>query len=86
MNHPIKLALVLSLALGGCGQEEPKAEPAPAAQPAQPAQPPPELAPEDPETEAPAAATAEDFEDEAARTLKLENLDVELDRLEAEIE
>jgi hypothetical protein len=86
MNHPMKFALVLALALGGCSKEEPNTEPVPAAQPARPAEPSPELAPEDPTTQTPAVAAPEDFEDEAARTVQLENLDAELDRLEAEIE
>jgi hypothetical protein len=92
MKHSMKLALVLALALGGCGnKEEPTAAEAPSTVPEEPKAvaeetPAPELSPEEPSTEAPVVAVPEDFEEEAARTVKLENLDAELDRLEAEIE
>jgi hypothetical protein len=89
MKTSMNLALVLALALGACGKDEPETEEAPpaAAETEQVAETPaPELSPEEPESDAPAVATPEDFEEEAARTVKLENLDAELDRLEAEIE
>jgi hypothetical protein len=87
MSYTLKLALVSALALGGCAKDEPKDEPvaAPteAEEVAEREAPPP--APEEPESSAPSVATPEDFEEEAARTVRLENIDAELDRLEAEI-
>lgn len=43
------------------------------------------LAPSEPETKVAGTPVAEDYEEEAARTIRLENLEAELDRLEAEI-
>jgi hypothetical protein len=43
------------------------------------------LAPEEPRTRAKDIPTYEDYEDEASRTVAVENLEAELDRLEAEI-
>ncbi len=43
------------------------------------------LAPSQPETKVAGVPVAEDYEEEAARTIRLENLEAELDRLEAEI-
>jgi hypothetical protein len=88
MSNTLKLALVSALALGGCAKDEPKVDPAPAPTAAEEVaerevSP---LAPEEPESSTPSVATPEDFEEEAARTVRLENLDAELDRLEAEID
>lgn len=43
------------------------------------------LAPDTPRSRGDEIATPEDFEEEASRTVALENLEAELDRLEAEI-
>jgi len=43
------------------------------------------LAPDTPRSRGDEIPTSEDFEEEASRTVALENLDAELDRLEAEI-
>jgi hypothetical protein len=43
------------------------------------------LAPDSPRSRGEEIPTSEDFEEEASRTVALENLDAELDRLEAEI-
>lgn len=43
------------------------------------------LAPDTPRSRGEEIATPEDFEEEASRTVALENLEAELDRLEAEI-
>lgn len=91
MKHATNLALALALALGGCAKDEPKtdealaAPEAPAAEVADEREA-AELAPEDPETQPEGVPVPEDFEEEAAQTLHFENLDAELDRLEAEIE
>lgn len=45
----------------------------------------PDLAPEIPKTDAPMLATPSDFELEASESIALENLEAELDRLDAEI-
>lgn len=45
----------------------------------------PPFAPDEPKTKVEGAATAADFEEEADKTVVYENLEAELDRLEAEI-
>jgi hypothetical protein len=84
--------LFIALALTGCDKkDEPKDAPA-AAQDAQvaPSQPDAEvrvaaLAPEEPKTVLSGVPTPEDLEEEAATSLSPDNLEAELDRLEAEI-
>ena len=46
----------------------------------------PELSPEEPKTKLGELPVAEDLEDEAAKTVNIDNVDLELDRLEAEID
>ena len=92
MKHSIKLALALTLLVGGCAEKEAeKAQDAPQAAPAAekaPVEEAPaaELSPEEPSSETDGLAVPEDFEEEAARTVKLENVDAELDRLQVEID
>jgi len=82
------LALAASLSANGCKKDEPKKEdkkaeaPAPAPEPDVPL---PDMAPDDPKTKVDGPATTADFEAEADKTLHYENLEAELDRLEAEI-
>jgi|GEM_PF-3220275 len=92
------LAVMCSL-LPACGGEEPKkpekkevkAEPKPKKAEAKKKKPKKKaptaaaLAPEEPRTRAKPIPTPEDYEDEASRTVAVENLEAELDRLEAEI-
>ncbi len=89
------LAGALALAVGaGCDKkEEPSSEPAtpvttaPADRAVQSVAEGPraELAPEQPQTKLTGVPLPEDLEEEAARTLSPDNLEAELDRLEAEI-
>jgi hypothetical protein len=46
----------------------------------------PELSPEEPKTKLGDLPVAEDLEDEAEKSVNLDNIDLELDRLEAEID
>lgn len=90
-------ALLGALSLAGCSKEAP--EPAdeetvtqPSAPPAVAPTPPPEptavkvpLSPATPKTQPSGVVTPEDLEEEAAGSVQLDNLEAELDRLEAEI-
>ncbi|NLE88076.1 MAG: hypothetical protein GX607_16950 [Myxococcales bacterium] len=89
------VAGALTLALGAAcdKKDDTSSEPAPpvsAAPSDRPAQrttdaPRAELAPEQPQTKLSGVPLPEDLEEEAARTLSPDNLEAELDRLEAEI-
>lgn len=75
------LALAL---LGACADDPPppvEAEPAPAERPATPAPAPASLEPSEQEV-----PIVEDFEEEAEREVRADNLDAQLDALEQEIE
>ena len=82
MKALVIAAAVTLLAAAGCKQEQPEPEPAPAAVPTQTAAP----AVEQPATAVPDdLPTVEDFEEEAAEDITVDNMEEELDRLEAEI-
>ncbi len=85
---------VTCLVLAGCKKQEPVEENKEDVQAAQTEKPKVEeettvaalpLAPEQPTTTVEGVPTAEDFEEEAAKTLAPDNLEAELDRLESEI-
>ena len=90
--------LAFGLALGACDKKEAPSQeaaitekaPAPA-QPATPAAeedlgPLPDLSPDQPSTKLGEHPVAEDLEEEATRTISSDNLEMELERLEAEID
>ncbi len=98
MRLPLPQLVILALSVGslalGCKSEstDPLAKPAPVKTvPALPgavpsaAQSGPELSPETPKTALGAVPTPEDLEEEAHKTVAVDNLEAELDRLEAEI-
>lgn len=89
MSSKFWISAVLLLAVTGCKKEETREEPsAPVVQPAEkPSAPVAELplAPDVPTTKLGELPIAEDLEEEAARTIVVDNLEAELDRLEAEI-
>ncbi len=99
MNALVKLlALGAAVTLVGCKQEPPPSEnnaeqvqpakPAPAPEPAKPAPAPvieTGLSPDEPLTVVTGVPTPVDFADEAEKTVTPDNLEAELDRLEAEI-
>jgi hypothetical protein len=84
----ILLVLAFGLVAGGCKKDEPKKEDKKAEAP-KPAPEPevhlPDMAPDEPSTKVEGPVTASDLEPEAEKTLHYENLEAELDRLEAEI-
>lgn len=91
MKHFFAALLALTL-LPACGKEEPKNEPAPEPQVEAPKPEPKKapkrlasLAPDEPRTRINDVPTSADLEEEAHRTVAVENLEAELDRLEAEI-
>ncbi len=84
----ILFALAASLSAAGCKKDEPPKPDKKAEAP----KPPPEpevvlsdMAPDDPKTKVEGPATTADYEEEADKSLHYENLEAELDRLEAEI-
>jgi len=84
----ILLALAVALSASGCKKDEPpkadkKAEAPPA--PPEPEVVLPDMAPDEPATKVEGPAIPADFEAEADKALHYENLEAELDRLEAEI-
>jgi hypothetical protein len=92
----VALALALALSLSACGKKDADKAPADKDKAAAKADAKddkkkkdrvtlPELAPESPRTKVADVPVPEDFEEEAAKTVSVENLEVELDRLEAEI-
>ncbi|HSC87870.1 MAG TPA: hypothetical protein VLC09_11390 [Polyangiaceae bacterium] len=91
-NARLVALMVLSSAFFaiGCDKKETEVTPEAPAPTAAPAPAPavaegPELAPEQPSLASNDLPTPEDFEEEAERTVKVDNLEAELDRLEAEI-
>jgi hypothetical protein len=91
MKHLFAALLALAL-LPACGKDEPKEQPAPEptveAPKPEPKQAPKRLAslaPDEPRTRISDVPTSADLEEEANRTVAVENLEAELDRLEAEI-
>lgn len=84
----ILLVLAFGLVSSGCKKDEPAKEDKKAEAP-KPAPEPevdlPDMAPDEPSTKVDGPATAADFEGEADKALHYENLEAELDRLEAEI-
>jgi hypothetical protein len=92
MKHLISILLLASFTVA-CSKEEPKKEePAPVEEPKPVKQEPKEkpirvsaLAPDEPRTRVKELPTSADLEEEAGRTVAVENLEAELDRLEAEI-
>ncbi len=92
MKRLMMILLLLTVPVG-CGkkEEKPKDE-AKSEEKAQEEKPKPKkkvrirgLSPDSPRSRGDEIATPEDFEEEASRTVALENLEAELDRLEAEI-
>ena len=84
------ISAVCGLSLACSKKEEPKTETAPVSQPAEVPAPAPEIelpdmSPDEPQTTASEIPVAEDYEEEAERTVHADNLEAELDRLEAEI-
>jgi len=84
----ILLSLAALLSATGCKKDEPPKEDK-KAEKAKPAPEPevhlPDMAPDEPATTVEGPVTASDLEVEAEKTLHYENLEAELDRLEAEI-
>jgi len=95
MTKRISIALLLPLvvALSGCkkSEPEPQSEPEKTAEVAKPAEPEPEKAEPARDTSLPETEvtdgipTEEDYEDEAEKVITADNLEAELDKLEAEI-
>lgn len=96
MRRIVILALFSTFALSACKEDKPE-EPAVAVEEKEPVKEEkeepkmtesdlPELAPDEPKTNVDSnAVTSVDYEEEAAETIAVENLETELDRLEAEI-
>jgi hypothetical protein len=89
----IALLLLLVLPVAGCkkSEPEPQSEPEKTAEVAKPAEPEPEEAAPARDTSLPATEvtdgipTEEDYEEEAEKAVTADNLEAELDKLEAEI-